>query len=465
MKTKSIRFRLTFWYTISLVLAIIVIFASFYFITRQVLHDQTDSSLKIHSDKIVEIVTNTNTGMHQAIAREAFVEEFSNIPGMLVVVMNSSGMIVSSSQTVNPTDGVIRGLFAEANQSPKSFFEDRRIGTSELRFLVRPILQNNTLLGVVIMGHPIDVIQKALNSLIAMLGIVFTIFLIPAILGGYFNARAAVSPISNISEKLKLINSGNLSERVDNPNTGDEIEELSATFNSLLDRLNNAFQRERQFIGDVAHEVKTPLSAQRTNIEVALAKDRSKEDYRHALEESLVDNNRLSTTLKNVLDLAWSEADAARAQFENFDLSEVVQEIKDLGTKMAVKKQISVIGEVEPHIIVAGKKDKLERALINLVDNAIKYTPQKGTVTISLQKKKDQAQFKVKDTGRGIAEKDLPHIFERFYRGSKTDKTFGSGLGLSITQAIVSAHRGEVRVKSKTGKGSEFVVLLPLSSS
>jgi len=465
MKTKSIRFRLTFWYTISLVLAIIVIFASFYFITRQVLHDQTDSSLEVHSNKIVEIVTSSNTDMHQAIAREAFVEEFSNIPGMLVVVMNNSGMIVSSSQTVNPTDSVIRGLYETANQSQKPFFEDQRIGSQELRFLVSPIVQNNSLLGVVIMGHPIDVIQKALNSLITMLGVVFAIFLVPAILGGYFNARAAVSPISDISEKLKQINSGNLSERVDNPNTGDEIEELSVTFNSLLDRLRSAFQRERQFIGDVAHEVKTPLAAQRTNIEVSLAKNRSKEEYRQALEESLVDNNRLSTTIKNVLDLAWSEADAARAQFENFNLSEVVQEIKDLGTKMAIVKQIAVDGSIEPNIIISGKKDKLERALINLVDNAINYTPEKGTVTISLQKKKDQAQFKVKDTGRGIAEKDLPHIFERFYRGSKTDKTFGSGLGLAITQAIIGALGGEIRAKSQIGKGSEFTVFLPISSS
>ena len=122
MKTKSIRFRLTFWYTISLVLAIIVIFASFYFITRQVLHDQTDSSLEVHSDKIVEIVTIQNTDMHQAIAREAFVEEFSNIPGMLVVVMNNSGMIISSSQTISPTDSVIRDLYETASQSQKSFF-------------------------------------------------------------------------------------------------------------------------------------------------------------------------------------------------------------------------------------------------------------------------------------------------------------------------------------------------------
>lgn len=462
MKTKSIRFRLTVWYSLSLILAIIVIFSGFYFVTSQVLHTQTDSALINHSKKIVDVVTRTDSGMHDNVVKEAFVEEFSNIPGMLVVVVDNSGRIISSSQTVNSTNNVVKELFEKSSIAEKPLFADRTIGSLGLRFLTTPIIQNNSFVGVVIMGHPIDVIQDALNSLVTTLGVIFAIFLVPAILGGYLNARAAIMPVAAISEKLRQINAGNLDERVGNPKTGDEIEELSTTFNSLLDRLHDSFQRERQFIGDVAHEVKTPLAAQRTNIEIALARDRSKEEYRRTLEESLIDNNKLSSTLKNVLDLAWSEADSARIQFEHFNLSEIVEEIKDLAVKMAVKKQISIKGEIVPGIVVSGKKDKLERALINLIDNAVKYTPEKGIVTISLQKSKDQAEFKVKDTGIGISEKDLPNIFERFYRGSKTDRTFGSGLGLAITQAIVSAHHGEVRAKSKVGRGSEFSVLLPL---
>lgn len=449
----------------SLVVAIIVIFASFYFITKQALHTQTDNTLTSHSEKIVEVVTREGSNLHQAIAREAFVEEFSNIPGMLVVIMNSSGVIVSSSQTVSPTDAVIRELYETTRQSEKPFFVDRTIGSQGLRFLVSPIVQNNSFLGAVIMGHPIDVIAKALNSLVTTLGVVFVVLLIPAVLGGYLNARGAVAPISAISEKLKQINSGSLNQRVDNPHTGDEIEELSVTFNSLLDRLHSAFIRERQFIGDVAHELKTPLAAQRTNIEVALSKNRPKEEFRQALEESLVDNNRLSSTLKNILDLAWAEADSAKLQFERVDLSEVVLEVKDLATKMVHKKQIAVVGSVEPGIFITGKKDKLFRAILNIVDNAVTYTSEKGTITISLQKKNGQARIRIKDSGIGIAEKDLPHIFERFYRGKKSDKKFGSGLGLAIASSIIAAHRGRVEVKSKVSKGSEFIVFLPLSSS
>ena len=465
MNAKSIRFRLTFWYTVSLAVAIVAIFTSFYFVTRQALHVQTDNALTSHSEKIVEVVTRTGTAMHQAIARESFVEEFSNIPGMLVVITNSSGAIVSSSQAVSPTDGVIRNLFEMARESEKPFFADRTLGFEGLRFFITPITQNNSLLGVVMIGHPVEVIAKALNKLVTMLGVVFVVFLIPVFLGGYLNARCAVAPISAISEKLKQINSGNLNERVANPHTGDEIEELSVTFNSLLDRLRSAFIRERQFIGDVAHELKTPLAAQRTNIEVALSKDRSKGKFRDVLEESLIDNNRLSSTLKNILDLAWAEADSAKLQFERVNLSEVVSEVKDLATKMVHKKQIIVGGNVDPDIFVTGRKDKLFRAILNIVDNAVIYTSKKGTIIISLQKKDDQAKIRIKDTGVGIGENDLPHIFERFYRGLRSDKGFGSGLGLAIVASAVAAHQGRVEVKSKVGKGSEFTIFLPLLSS
>src|SRR3989338_10726623 len=189
INTKSIRFRLTFWYSLSLILTIIIIFASFYFLTRQTFNIQTDNALVSHSDKIVEVVTSQATNMHDNIAKEAFVREFSEIPGMLVVIMSYSGTIVSSSQMVNRTDDTIRDLYETAKRSEGHFFSDKSIGSQSLRFLVSPIYQNNRLLGVVIMGHPVDVIQKALNKLVTMLGVVFVVFLIPTVLGGYLNAR------------------------------------------------------------------------------------------------------------------------------------------------------------------------------------------------------------------------------------------------------------------------------------
>lgn len=295
--------------------------------------------------------------------------------------------------------------------------------------------------------------------------LLFLLLLIFLAFEGLFIIRKMTDGLSKLSSKIKSITSNNLNEKITDMGDEDEIQELSVTFNSLLDRLHSAFSRERQFIGDIAHELKTPLASQRTSIDVALSKDRSKQEFREALVESLVDNNRLSSTLKNILDLAWAEADNAKGQFEKVNLSEVVAEIKDLAAKMAHKKQIAVVGNVQLGVCIPGKRDKLFRAIINIVDNAIIYTPDKGTITISLKKEDNQAKLHIKDTGIGIAEKDLPHIFERFYRGSKNDKTFGSGLGLAIASSTVFAHQGRIEVKSKVGRGSEFIVSLPLSSS
>ncbi len=462
INTKSIRFRLTLWYAVSLVLATVVIFAGFYFITRKVFYTQTDNELTSHGDKIVGVITSQTFNMHDNLAKETFVREFSQIPGMLVIVMNNSGSIVSSSQTVNPDDAVMKAIFNEDIKVKGRLFEDRVMGLQKLRFLASPIYQDGRFLGIVIVGHPIEAMQNALASLATTLGAVFLVFSLSGVAGGYINAAAAVRPVSLISEKLKKINSGNLDERVDNPKTGDEIEELSVTFNSLLDRLHGAFQRERQFIGDVAHELKTPLTAQRTNLEIALTKNKNAGKLRTAISEALTDNNELSSTLKNVLDLAWAEADISGADFDKINLTEMVDDLRDLAIRMGVKKKLHVAGTSEAGIKVLGKKDKLFGALLNIVDNAVKYTPQKGTVDLTLEKKNGYAEIKVRDSGAGISKKDLPHIFERFYRGTKTNGESGTGLGLAIAKATISAFGGKIKVKSKEKKGSEFVIFLPL---
>ncbi len=193
-----------------------------------------------------------------------------------------------------------------------------------------------------------------------------------------------------------------------------------------------------------------------------MAKDRTKEEYKAELTELLKDTNRLATRIKNILDLAWSEADTARALKETVNLSDIVIQLKEVAEKMAVEKGISVTGSIEKEILVRGHEDKLFRSVLNLIDNAVSYTPKKGNVSLSLKKRSSQAIVIVKDTGVGIPESDLPNIFDRFYRGSRTNKTFGSGLGLAIVQGIITAHRGTIEVESKVGRGTTFTISLPL---
>src|SRR3989344_3436446 len=295
--------------------------------------------------------------------------------------------------------------------------------------------------------------------------LLFLILLIALALEGLFIIRKMTNGLLKLSSKIKTITSKNLNEKITDIDSDDEIGELADSFNQLLTRLDEAFKRESQFIGDIAHELKTPLSSQRASIELTLSKDRTKKEYQEALTEVLADSNRISGTLKNILDLAWSQAEEAQRGEVIINLSEVIEEIKEIATKLAFDKNITIAGSIELGVSISGRSDKLSRAFLNIVDNAIKFTPKKGTITIDLSKKSDAAILLVKDTGIGISDEELPHIFERFYRGSKTDKTFGSGLGLAIAQAVVKAHKGTINVKSKVGKGSEFTIFLPLSYS
>lgn len=461
MNIKSIRFRLAAWYTTAFIVATVIIFTSFYLVTSTTFYRQIDGRLSIHGHKIVEFITNQGIGMHGMISKQAMLQELSD-PGMVIAVVDNNGQVLISSLASNQNNGIFSEAFEEATRSPREIYQNRSIAGSTFRLIVIPIWQQGTFSGAAVVGHPIDVIQKSLTSLlITSIGVVLVLIVLSA-LGGYFLADRGLRPITAISSRLKQIGSENLNDRVPVPATGDELSELATTFNGLLDRLGQAFERERRFIGDLAHELKTPLATLRSSVEVVLSKERTTDEYEQVLSETLLDTNRLTTTLKNVLDLAWSESED-NASGEIFSLSEMVEELTTLTRRLAFPKQISVSGEIEPDIFVKGKQEKMFRAVLNLVDNAIKYTKGKGRIAIRLANDRDNvAQVSIKDTGQGISEHDLPHIFDRFYRGSKTGRALGSGLGLAIAQSIITTYHGRIEVKSKLSKGSEFTILLPV---
>lgn len=269
--------------------------------------------------------------------------------------------------------------------------------------------------------------------------------------------------ITYLSSRIKLISSENLDEKVTGIGKGDEIGELADSFNNLLDRLQEAFRREQQFIADVAHELKTPLTTLKSSFEITLSKPRNNGEYKEVIEEAITETDQLSQTLKNVLDLAWSETRYSQNNKKRFNLSELVGDLFEIAQKMAIQKKVEVNLSTTPNVFVKGFKDKLARVILNLIDNAIKYSPKGGKIEIILEKSPNKALVNIIDNGPGISEGDLPHIFNRFYRGSKTDKVLGSGLGLAIAKSIITIHQGEIRVKSAKGKGSAFIVVLPLS--
>lgn len=467
MNTKSVRFRLTIWYSAAFFIAMAVVFTSFYFLTERSLYSHTDLAITTHSQKIVEIIPTEDTLMNQSFinSSQVFAQQFSEMPGMLLIISDPYGKVLYRSQDLGPNEAVLTDLLEKSTSIIKPTFVNRSVGATPLRLGIFPAKRDGQSVAIVLMGQPVDVIQKSLNTLTLTLLLVYFGLLIPTIGGGFLLARGALSPITETSAKLKKISSQNLDERVESSKTGDEIEELTDTFNHLLDRLSEAFNRERQFIGDVAHELKTPLSTIRSSTEIALTKDRSKDEYKRVLTGTLVDIDRLSNTLKNVLDLAWSESDHSTIQQESFDLTELVDELKDLASKMGESKKIKINGIVEKNIQALGKREKIFRAILNILDNAVKFSPSDGKITLSLKKDGELATIKISDTGPGINAEDLPHIFERFYRGSRTAKVLGSGLGLAIASSVISVHQGSINVDSELGKGTTVTINLPIKTS
>lgn len=291
----------------------------------------------------------------------------------------------------------------------------------------------------------------------------FAIFFILTFIG-FIIIYKLTSALTYLSSKIKLISRKNLDQRILDIKSEDEIGELAYSFNNLLDRLNGSFIREQQFIADVAHELKTPLSTLRSSLEIARTKKRSGEDYEKVIDEAIRETNYISSTLKNILDLAWSESPSEQKNMTKLNLSELMNELCDIAIKMTDCNKIYVESAIAPDIYILGFKDRLPQAILNIIDNAIKYTNQ-GTISITLKSVKDKAFILIKDTGLGIKEKDIPHIFDRFYRGNESNKVSGSGLGLAISKSIIALHKGTVEVESFLNRGTTFVIALPLLSS
>lgn len=465
MNTKSIRFTLTAIYSSTLIFSLAILFTSFFWVTQRELYNHTDITLQSHATRIKTILSQEQIRLDQQMSTQLLTDVFNETPGMLVFIVNQNGDILSVSQKIPNSQRIISALLEQKNASNSTVFANQPVGSVRMRFILTPIGgEVSALRDFVVVGHPIDVIESSLRSLYGSLTIVFLSFVIPTIFGGYILAGGALRPVAEISREMEEISSENLKRRVKIPHTNDEIETLSHTFNNLLDRLEASFTRERLFIGDIAHELKTPLATLRSAVEVAVSKERSQREYKNVLRELLIDANRLSETLTHILDLAWSRSDSYETMKDTTNVSDLVREAVEIAQKLAYSKDISIRSKVEKNLVIRGKKDKVFRAILNVIDNAIKYTEKMGVIQITLCHKNEVVVVMISDSGSGISKDDLPHIFDRFYRGVKSDITIGFGLGLSIAKAVITSCGGHMDIESTIGKGTTVEITFPLES-
>jgi heavy metal sensor kinase len=284
---------------------------------------------------------------------------------------------------------------------------------------------------------------------------------------GWVIAGRALKPITDVARTAQMVTGENLGLRIPPRNAGDELDDLIASFNGMVDRLEESFTQIRQFTVDASHELRTPLTTIRGELEVALLTARNEEQYREAILLAIDEVDRLAKVVRALLQLSQAESGQVALAEERVDLSAVAHEVAERFEPQAELSRQRLEVEAPRPVFASGDRLQLDRLVSNLVTNAIKYTPEGGRITVGVVEADGMAQLVVSDNGRGIAKEHLPHLFERFYRvpDGNADAEKGLGLGLSFVAWIVRAHRGTIDVESEPGRGTSFRVRLPLAQA
>ena len=288
----------------------------------------------------------------------------------------------------------------------------------------------------------------------------FFIFLIGMI--GYFISSQALRPLTAFGDALERINHKNLDERIGPNGFASELHIFAERFNALLERLQTAFEAEKELIANAAHELKTPLAVIRAECDITLMKERSGEEYAESLREVKAVSDTMLRQVNGMLTLARIDAGILSTSFHPIVLNRCLDNAVRLVTPLAKEHQINLRCEEEDEVTVLGDKEALTEALSNLLENAVFYNRPEGSVSVLLQLQGNQAVLSIEDTGIGIPEEELAQVFQKFYRSETVRTIKGTGLGLSITKAVVLGHQGDINVRNVETGGVCFTISLPL---
>lgn len=279
-------------------------------------------------------------------------------------------------------------------------------------------------------------------------------------------ASCSLRPLWDFSAALEKISHKNLEERLETDRQAVELRRLAAKFNALLERLQQAFEAEKNLLGNAAHELKTPLAVIRAECDIALRKPRSAEEHQESLQEIRSVSETMLEQINGLLTLARLDSGMLDASaFQPVSLEDCIADAARLAEPLAKKKNVLLSASLNGGLVVSGDKETLTEAVLNVIENGVKYNHPGGFVAVKLHRRADRAEIVVSDTGIGISEEDKARIFDRFYRSASARSTDGSGLGLSIVKAVMQAHQGDIRAEEQSGGGSRFVLSLPLAAA
>ncbi len=462
---RSIRFRLTIWYALTLAVILTASGLFWYVQLSRNLLAQIDARLHGIAAEAGEQFRAAAGSPARCYILEMFLHDHNWRE--YVQVVDARGDIICRSSSLAdlrlPTGAeTLREAFAGLPR----FETVDGLESSPVRMVTYRLDDHRVPELLIQVGDSLAAVDTVLDDLRLFLLIFSPLAVIALSVGGWFLAGRTLAPMVRINHAARRINAENLSLRLPTSDHGDEIDQLADTFNSMLARLEDSFRKIKQFSGDASHELRTPLAILRGETEVSLRWAREPDDYRRTLESNLEEIDRMGRIIEDLLTLAKSDAGEMTMEMKELSLSDLLQELYLQGRTLAEGKGIEVLLhlEVGEEIRIRGDELRLRQMFLNLISNAIKYTPTGGTADITLSLENGQAVVAVADSGIGIPQEHLPHIFDRFYRIDKARNRAdgGTGLGLAIVKSIVAAHSGRIEVTSTPGQGSVFTIRLPI---
>ena len=455
----SLRARLTLLYTTLLGGILLAFGLAVYGLVSVILINQIDETL----------IQTFNTILTD-IRQEGEVETMGNLNVISLPSLDITGNVYAQAWSRNGTllssnTQLRQPLDPTELQSSVPVFHDVLIQSVHLRVLTVPLELGGRPIGTIQLGLSLQVVVATQTTLVTVLVVGSVISMTLAGLAGWLSTRRALAPLEAVTNTaLQITRADDLSRRIlyQGP-ANDEVGQLIHAFNQTLSRLENLFDTQRRFIADVGHELRTPLTVIKGNVDLMRRMGYSDDESLEGIENEV---DRLTRLVGDLLLLAQAESGKLPLDRRLVELDTLVLEAMQQMRVLARDRLNLHLGDID-QVLVCGDRDRLKQVLVNLIGNAIKYTPKEGEVVVGLGKVNNQAQLTVRDTGPGIPEEDLPYIFERFYRGEKSRTRSrdgkGFGLGLSIAYWIVRNHDGRIEVNSKLEQGTTFCVWLPLA--
>jgi len=456
----TLAFRLTVWYAVIFTASCFSTLTVFYFATRSIIHHRTD--IEISKDAKEFSSTYITKGMGELKAAMLAEIESEGADNMFLCLVTREGEKFTLPSGSACRDSELEKVAIERLSGGENLFFKTLVVPDRpypFRFLTTSIAP-----GVIVqIGQSLEDDERLIGACREVLSIILGLVALLSAVGGFLFARSALAGLGEVTKTANEISKGAFERRVDVKGRGEEIETLAETFNRMVGKIETLIRGMKEMTDNIAHDLKSPITRIRGVAETTLTGGNLPREFEFMSGSIIEECDRLLVMINTMLDISEAEAGVAKLVTEELDIAEVVRDACDLFQPVAENNQVHIVQNLTEVATIRGDKMKIQRAVSNLLDNALKYTPQGGRVTASVEGEPDQVVLSVNDTGPGISDHDLPHVFDRFFRGDRSRSLPGTGLGLNLTLAIARAHGGDVNVTSVQGQGSTFTMTLPRS--